>query len=73
MLLNIALYALLLGIIYSLGSGLYHLIRHRDGDSIQMARALTWRVGLTLTLFIGLIVAALTGIIVPHGLMIPVA
>lgn len=57
---------LLLLIVGSLGSALYHMMRGNDPK--QMARSLTWRVGLSATLFILLIVFYKLGWIVPHGL-----
>jgi hypothetical protein len=55
-----------LGIVLSLGSALVHLVRGK-GDSKKMARALTLRVGLSILLFIMLLVAWGLGWIQPHG------
>jgi len=57
----------LFAIIFSLGSALYHLSSGK-GDSKKMARALTIRVGLSLALFILLMLAWYNGLITPHGL-----
>ena len=57
----------LFAIIGSLGSALFHLSRGK-GDSRKMARALTVRVGLSVVLFILLMLAWSTGLITPHGL-----
>ncbi len=57
----------LFAIIFSLGSALFHLARGK-GDSQKMARALTVRVGLSVVLFILLILAWQFGLITPHGL-----
>ena len=54
-------------IVISLGSALFHLSSGK-GDSKKMARALTIRVGLSLVLFILLMVAWANGLITPHGL-----
>lgn len=57
----------LVGIVASLGSALYHLMTDRDGDSRRMVRALTVRIGLSVALFILLFVAWWAGLIQPHG------
>ena len=54
-----------LGIVLSLGSALVHLVRGK-GDSQKMARALTIRVGLSILLFVLLLVAWSQGWIQPH-------
>ena len=55
----------LLAIVLSLGSALVHLVRGK-GDSQKMARALTIRVGLSILLFVLLLVAWSLGWIQPH-------
>lgn len=57
----------LLGIVISLGSALFHLSRGK-GDPRKMVRALTIRVGLSVGLFILLMLAWYNGLITPHGL-----
>lgn len=57
----------LLGIVVSLGSALYHLVHDRDG-SPKMVRALTLRIGLSVALFLLLFVAWSLGLIQPHGM-----
>ncbi len=52
-------------IVYSLGSGLFYLVRDRS-NSTRVVKALTWRIGLSLFLFILLLVAYALGWIVPH-------
>jgi hypothetical protein len=56
----------LLAIVLSLGSALLHLVRGK-GDSKKMARALTIRVGLSILLFLLLLLAWSLGWIEPHG------
>ena len=56
------------GILASLGSALYQLSRGNGGDSKKMARALTIRVGLSVVLFLLLMLAWYAGLIAPHGL-----
>jgi hypothetical protein len=59
---------LLLGaIVVSLGSGLFHLVND-EGKTKRMANALTVRIGLSVLLFVLLLVAWRQGIIQPHGL-----
>ncbi len=54
-------------ILGSLGSALYYLVRDR-GQSDRTARALTWRIALSITLFILLMAGYKTGIIPRGGL-----
>lgn len=58
---------ILFAIVGSLGSALFHLSRGK-GDSKKMARALTVRVGLSVILFILLMLAWYNGLISPHGI-----
>jgi len=57
----------LVAIVASLGSALRHLVRGA-GDSRRMVRALTWRIGLSVALFVLLMLAWYTGLIQPHGI-----
>ena len=54
-------------IVASLGSALFHLSR-KGGDSRKLFRSLALRVGLSVGLFILLMVAWWLGLIKPHGL-----
>jgi len=63
---KILVIVVLFAIVGSLGSALFHLARGK-GDSQKMARALTVRVGLSVVLFILLMLAWRTGLISPHG------
>ncbi len=58
---------MLVAIVASLGSALFHLTRS-GGDSRRMFRSLALRVGLSVGLFILLMIAWATGLIAPHGL-----
>ena len=58
---------LLLAIIASLGSGLYHMVAAK-GDSARMVRSLAWRVGLSAALFLLIIVFWRFGLIEPGGI-----
>ncbi len=57
----------LLVILYSLGSGLFFLVKDRS-QSDRVVRALTWRVGLSMGLFILLLIAIFLGWITPPGI-----
>jgi Protein of unknown function (DUF2909) len=59
--------AVLIGIVASLGSAAFQLASGK-GDSGKMLKALTWRIGLSVALFVVLLVAWKAGIIKPHGL-----
>jgi cytochrome bd-type quinol oxidase subunit 2 len=58
--------ACLVAIVASLGSALVHLVRDK-GESKKMAQALTIRVGLSVLLFVLLMVAWWLGWIQPHA------
>ena len=58
----------LIGIVASLGSGLFHLSRGGADDSRRLARALTVRIALSLALFALLVIAWYLGYIAPHTL-----
>ena len=60
--------AILLGIISSLGMALIYLVKDRGG-STRVARALTVRIGVSIGLFVLLMVLGATGVISPHGVM----
>jgi hypothetical protein len=59
--------AVLIAIIFMMGSALVQLARG-TGDSGKLLRALTWRVGLSVGLFLLLLAAWWAGWIRPHGL-----
>ncbi len=68
-LVHLVVLLMLLGIVASLGSALYHLTRGTgQEDSRKMLRALSIRVGLSLALFFLLMLAWYAGLITPHGL-----
>lgn len=64
--LKILIIACLLGIVASLGNGLFHLVKDK-GNSKRMVNALTIRVVLSVALFILLFIAWRQGLIQPHG------
>lgn len=54
-------------IVGSLASALMHLLAHRDGG-MRTYQALTWRIALSIVLFICLIIAGKLGFIQPNSL-----
>ena len=61
---------LLLTILASLGTGLVFLLKDK-GQSDRAAKALTWRIGLSVMLFVLFLIGAATGVITPHGAIPP--
>ncbi len=55
------------GILYSLGSALFYMIKDRGGTD-RTAKALTLRIGLSVALFLLLFVLYGLGLIEPHGI-----
>ncbi|MBS0416332.1 MAG: twin transmembrane helix small protein [Proteobacteria bacterium] len=64
---RLLVFGALLGIVVSLGSALFNLSR-KSSDSRKVARDLTIRVGLSVALFILLMIAWHFGLIAPHGI-----
>jgi len=56
----------LVAIVISLGSALYHLSSGK-GDSKKMLRSLTVRITLSVILFVLILLASRFGLITPHG------
>lgn len=59
--------ALLVFIFFSLGSALYFLMRD-PAQSTRVVKALSWRIGLSLVLFLLLMLAFMMGWIQPHSI-----
>ena len=57
--------AMLVLILISLGKALFYLSSSKQGDSAKMVKALAWRIGLSVALFVLLIVAYYSGWIAP--------
>jgi hypothetical protein len=56
-------------IIASLGSALFHLVKHKDPvHSQKTLKALTFRISLSIALFIFIVIAIATGLVEPTGL-----
>ena len=58
--------AMLVLILLSLGKALVHLTSSKPEDGIKMVKALAWRIGLSVLLFVLLIVAYYSGWIDPQ-------
>ena len=67
MIFKIIIVALLLVVVFSLGQALFFLIRD-ESKSDRMLKSLTWRIGLSVFIFILLLIGQAMGIITPHGL-----
>lgn len=66
MIFKIVILSLLFVVLISLGSALVAMAK---GDkSGKMLRSLTWRIGLSVAIFILLLIGQAMGIITPHGL-----
>ena len=64
-------YVILVFIVFILGSlfsALYYMIKDK-GQSTRVVRALSWRVGLSITLFLILMLGYHFGFITPQGMM----
>ena len=58
-----------MAIVISLGKALFHLVKAKDTEqSRKTAKALTFRIGLSLGLFILLVIALATGLFQPSGI-----
>ena len=58
--------AMLVLILVSLGKALFHLTSSNPDDGAKMVKALAWRIGLSVALFVLLIVAYYSGWIYPQ-------
>ena len=65
MLIKFLIVVVLVAIILSLFSGLFHLVKE-EGESKRMVNALTVRIALSVALFILLFIAWYAGMITPH-------
>jgi len=58
-------------IVYNLAMALFYLVKRKENDieaSKKTAKALTWRIGLSLSLFLLIILAYALGLIEPKGI-----
>lgn len=58
--------AFLLVILWNLGAGLYYMLVDK-GQTKRTVKALTWRIGLSVALFVLVALAIYMGWITPHG------
>ena len=67
MVFKIFILSLLVVVLVSLGTALVAMAQGDKSD--KMLKALTWRIGLSATIFILLLIGQATGLITPHGLL----
>lgn len=58
----------LAAVLVNLFIALFHLNRGGPGDSRKTLRSLAWRLGISIALFLFLVVAASLGWVTPHGI-----
>lgn len=63
---KVVVVGLLAAVVLSLGSALFHLVNDK-GDSKKMVHALTLRIGLSIALFILIMIGWKLGLVTPHG------
>ena len=68
MLLKVLILLLLLSVGASLFTAAYHLTHRGDQSAEKFARALTWRIGLSLLIFVIIVTGCFWGWLTPHGL-----
>lgn len=68
MLIKAFIVLMLIAILASLFSGLVLLFKNRGRRDTRVATALTWRIGLSLTLFVLLMAGFYFGVIPPEGI-----
>ncbi|MCW8853016.1 MAG: twin transmembrane helix small protein [Gammaproteobacteria bacterium] len=67
MVFKIVILSLLFVVLISLGSALVAMAKGDKSD--RMLKSLTWRIGLSVFIFILLLIGQATGLITPHGLL----
>jgi len=67
MFIKILIVVAMIVVLFSLFRSLFFLTTQKE-DSKDMARNLKWRIGMSLLLFILIVVGIFTGVIEPHGL-----
>jgi len=66
MVFKIVILSLLFVVLISLGSALVAMVKGDQSD--KMVKSLTWRIGLSVLIFILLLIGQAMGLITPHGL-----
>ncbi len=69
MIMKILIIAVMLAILFSLFRGLYFLATGKQ-DSKKTVNSLSWRIGLSITLFLLILIGIYMGWLEPHGLPI---
>ena len=64
---KIVIVVLLFFVIFSLGQALFYMIKEQ-GKSDKMVKSLSWRIGLSVFIFLLLLIGQAVGLIQPHGL-----
>jgi succinate dehydrogenase/fumarate reductase cytochrome b subunit len=64
---TLVIVAFLVVIVYNLGAGLYYMMVDK-GQTNRTVKALTWRIGLSVTLILLIMLGIYTGVIKPHGI-----
>ncbi|GAB2489214.1 twin transmembrane helix small protein [Arenimonas alkanexedens] len=59
--------AFLIVILWNLGAGLYYMMVDK-GKTDRTVKSLTWRIGLSVGLFLLVVAGIFTGVIKPHGI-----
>ncbi len=67
MIFKLLIVILLFIVIFSLGQALFYLIKD-EGKSDRMVKALSWRIGLSVFIFLLLLIGQAVGLIQSHGL-----
>ena len=67
MIFKLLIVILLFIVIFSLGQALFYLIKD-EGKSDRMVKALSWRIGLSVFIFLLLLIGQAVGLIHSHGL-----
>ncbi len=67
MIFKIVILSLLVVVLVSLGSALAAMAKGDKSD--KMVKSLSWRIGLSVAIFILLLIGQATGLISPHGLL----
>lgn len=67
MLMKVFIVLMMVGIVFSLGNAFYYLLKNRTSGT-DMVKALSYRVGISLALFLILLLAFALGLIKPHGI-----
>ena len=62
--------AIFLAVLFNLGAALYYMMVDK-GRGKRTVNSLTWRIGLSIALFLMILLGIATGIIQPHGLLPP--